>query len=75
MKDSEKIDFLAGNIDALLAFVSAVIRTHHDRDSLAQAFTTSQERQTAVALNTQASDQYIAGQQSMRERLDLLMRL
>jgi hypothetical protein len=66
MTDSEKINFLGGQVNALLAFTSAVIKAHHDAARLEAAFAESRDLQEAITLPTNASEAFIKGQEDIR---------
>ena len=72
MTDSEKIDFLGGEVDVLLTFVSAVIRTHADPGALQRAYMQSRELQAASTPGAPASKAFVHGQEQIRERLKAL---
>lgn len=72
MTDSEKIDFLGGEVDALLAFASSIIKTHPDPRALEAAYFDSKERQAAMTLASPASDAFVQGQDQIRDRLKRL---
>jgi hypothetical protein len=72
MTDAEKIDFLGGEVDALLAFASAMIKTHPNLQALDGAFTQSKELQAASALASTASEAFLQGQEQVRERIKQL---
>jgi hypothetical protein len=72
MTDSEKIDFNGGQIDALLAFTSAVIKTHDNPGALEAEFNASKELQAATTLASTVSDAFVQGQHQISVRLKAL---
>ena len=72
MTDSEKIDFLGGQADVMLAFLSAVIQTHQNSSDLERCFNSVQNNQTATALTKAVSEPFLEGQAQTRKRIDVL---
>jgi hypothetical protein len=71
--DSEKIDFLAGQIGALAGFASAVMKSHRDFAALDAAFAETSARQDAVTVPSSASNEFVNGHLEMTKRLKALM--
>ena len=72
MTDSEKIDFLGGQVNALLAFASAVIQTHPDTAALGAAYAKSVELQATSSLNVAVSEPFLKGQAQIRKDIKAL---
>jgi hypothetical protein len=73
MTDSEKTNFLAGEIDALLAAVTALVESHPHGTALEAAYASAKRRQDAATISATVSNAFILGQQRMAERLKPLL--
>ena len=69
MSDAERIDFLGGQVAALLVFAAAVVKTHRNPKGLAEDFLKRSELQIASSLASKVSEPHIRGQNQIRERL------
>jgi len=64
--DARKPDpllYLGGQVNALLAFVAALVQSHPDRPGLLAAFRRTAQLQESQTLNAAVSDDYLRGQQ------------
>ena len=73
MTDSEKIDFLAGQVVALTGFASAVMKAHPNFAVLDAAFSETSARQDAITVPSSASNEFVNGHLEMAKRLKALM--
>ncbi len=69
MTDSEKIEFLAGRVHALLGFAMAVITSHPNPSLLAQHLEKIGEVNLARAEAEPVSDDYVDGVLDIKDRL------
>lgn len=69
MTESEKANFLAGEIDALLAVVTAIVESHPDMAALEAAYASARKRQAAATISATVSNAFMLGQQRMGEQL------
>ena len=69
MTDIQRADFLAGEIDALIAIVSALIESHPDRDQREAAYAQARRRLTAATISSTVSNSFVSGQHQMVSRL------
>lgn len=69
MTDSEKIDFLAGQVQALAHFVVVLINTHHDRALLKEDFAIAKQVGLAKIEWLPVSDRYLDGMHEMNEQI------
>jgi hypothetical protein len=69
MTDSEKLEFLAGQVHALMGFAMAVITSHPNRSLLAEHFEKIAEINLARAEGELVSDDYVDGVLDVKERL------
>ena len=69
MTDSEKIEFLAGRVHALLGFATAVITSHPNPSILAQHLEKIGEINLARAKSETVSDDYVEGVLDIKNRL------
>jgi hypothetical protein len=69
MTESEKIEFLAGQIHALMGFALAVINTHPSPAQLSRHLDFAGEITLARAEGTLVSDHYVEGLQNVQDRL------
>ena len=74
MTESEKANFLAGEIDGLIAVMTALIESHPDRAALEAAYAAARKRQAAATISATVSNAFMLGQQQMGERLKPLFR-
>ena len=59
----DRLLYLGGQMNALLAFVAASAQSHPDRPGLEAAFRRSAQLQESQALNAAVSEDYLRGQQ------------
>ena len=69
MTESEKANFLAGEIDGLLAVVTALIESHPNMAALEAAYALARKRQAAATISATVSNAFMLGQRKMGERL------
>lgn len=69
MTDSEKIEFLAGRVHALIGFATAVITSHPDPTLLAHHIERIGDLNLAKAEASAVHEEYILGVVDMRDRL------
>ena len=69
MTDIQRTDFLAGEIDAMIAIVSALIESHPDRRMLEAAYAQARKRVTAATITSTVSNSFVRGQHQMVSRL------
>jgi len=69
MTDAERLDFLAGQVHALMGFAQAVISTHHAPERLARHLDSIGQMALARAEGTLVSDDYVDGVQDVQNRL------
>lgn len=75
MNDSEKLHHLAGEVNALMAFIAAVISTHPNIHALSEEFHRLSETQEAVSLPISVSEHFLEGQAERRENINNLIRV
>ena len=73
MRNDDQTDFMAGEIESLLAFASALIKTHPNVDALDLAFSDSKKRQAASTHPATLSDPFLLGQEQISARLRVLL--
>ena len=69
MTETEKIEFLAGRVHALLGFATAVITSHPNVALLAQQLEKIGELNLATAESQLVSDEYVEGVLDVKNRL------
>ena len=74
MTDSEKANFLAGEIDGLIAVVTALIESHPNMAALEATYATVRKQQAAATISATVSNAFMLGQQRIGERLKPLFR-
>jgi hypothetical protein len=62
MPQTNKLEHLGGQVNALLAFVAALVQSHPEPEKLRAAFLRSAELQETIALNAAVSEDYLKGQ-------------
>jgi len=73
MTDSEKIDYLAGQLDAMLVAISALFKTHPDLQELDKKLSANTELQVTTSLGRTVTEQYLRGQSKGHERIRSLL--
>jgi hypothetical protein len=73
MPDSEKFEYLAGQINALYPFFLALMRTHPHLESLERAWGGGTEYQEANTLPVPVPERFRDGQQHARARIVALL--
>src|SRR5689334_23172464 len=68
--DSERVDFVAGQVNGLLGIVNALVQTSPNLQTLGRAFASSADAQEKGALNV--SPAFLAGQKSIRDGIKQL---
>lgn len=69
MTEQEKIEYLAGQLNGLMAFFIAVINTHHDKSALAREHERLSEVQLAISNPIAVSEPFLAGQLQSKEEI------
>jgi hypothetical protein len=69
MTQSEKLEFLAGRVHALVGFATAVITSHPNPQMLAYQLEKIGEVNLATAESQPVSDEYVDGVLDMKDRL------
>ena len=69
MTESEKIEFTAGRVHALVGFMTAVILTHPNPAQLAKALEKVGQANLATAESALVVDAYVDGVQDMQRRI------
>lgn len=75
MTQSEKIEFTAGRVHALVGFVTAVAYSHPDPVKLAAAWEQVGLANLAMAESQPVDEAYIEGVQDMQQRIQALVAL
>jgi hypothetical protein len=71
--DSEKINYLAGEISAFRAFALALINSHPDVQHLADEFLRLSEAAIGISGGTPVSEQYVEAQRKTIDELNAHM--
>lgn len=69
----ERIDHLAGQLEATFAFFRAIIGSHPDLPTLAQIYLPSIEHMDAKALASEMSEKFVDGHAYSRGRIERLL--
>lgn len=69
----ERIDNLAGQVEALYALLRGLIASHPDVTALRTVFLGGGQLQAALALNSPMSERFIEGQDLTRSRVSALL--
>ena len=69
MTDSEKLDFLGGQVHALMGFALAAIKAHHDLSKFAWHFNSIGKTTLERVEATPISDSYFDGVKDVQDRL------
>ena len=70
MKRPDKLEFLGGQVSALMAFVAASIQSHPDPDRLYAAYQKNAEIQEALSLNAAVSEEVLKVQRDTRTNIE-----
>jgi len=73
MSEAERLDYLAGQVHALLGFASATIKSHPSPHFLRNAFLETEQRALAATESRLVSESFLAGQRETNESLALLL--
>jgi hypothetical protein len=74
MKQPDKLEFLGGQVSALMAFVAASIQSHPDPDRLFAAYQRNVELQEALSLNAAVSEEVLKVQRDTRAHIEKVFR-
>ncbi len=69
MDDAGRIDFLIGEVQALLAFAAALVKTHHDPELFARHFQAAEQAGLAKLETILALDELVEGFQFASEQI------
>ena len=69
MTEHDRVDYLAGQLDALIGFARAMIKSHASRQQLEAAFRESEQMGLALSESTTVSEAYLDGQRETNETL------
>ena len=70
MPELDKLEYLYGQVNSLLAFAVASIQFHPDPERLREGFRRSSELQETNAMNLAVSEDYLRGQRETSEALE-----
>lgn len=73
MDQTQKLDYLAGQVNGLTAFVSALIDSHHDLPKLIAEYERTTEAQISMCLPLAVSEEFLQGQNQTRADIDSLL--
>jgi hypothetical protein len=73
MNTVQKLDHLAGQVNALSAFVSAVIHSHQNISALVNEYNRTSELQTSSSLPLAVSEEFLQGQNQTRTDISALL--
>jgi hypothetical protein len=73
MDQSHKLDYLAGQVNGLTAFLSALIRSHPDLQKLIAEYERTTEAQISMSLPLAVSEEFLQGQNQTRADIDSLL--
>ena len=69
-KGIDKVEFLGGQVSALMAFVAATIQSHPEPDRLYAAFLRNVELQEALSLNAAVSEDVLKVQRATQANIE-----
>jgi hypothetical protein len=69
MDQSEKIEFLAGEVHALMGFATAIVMTHPDISELAEQIEQTAQANLALAEGSVVPDEFVEGVQHIWDRI------
>ena len=75
MENLNKLDYLYGQVNALLAFAAASIQYHPDPDTFREGFRRSSALQETNAMNAAVSEDYLRGQQETTAGLEKIFHI
>jgi hypothetical protein len=75
MTDDEKLEFLAGQVHALVGFAPAVITSHPNLGVLARHLEKVGQINSVSAETSLASDAYVEGVRNMQDRLKAIVEM
>lgn len=73
MDEPQKLNYLAGQVNGLTAFVSALIHSHSDLPKLLAEYERTAEAQISVSLPLAVSEEFLQGQNQTRADIDALL--
>jgi hypothetical protein len=75
MPELDKLDYLYGQVNALLAFAAASIQYHPEPEKLREGFRRSAALSETNAMNLAVSEDYLRGQREMSEGLEKVFQI
>jgi hypothetical protein len=75
MRETEKLEYLGGQVNTLLTFVAASIQAHPDPQKLRAAYLRSAELQESVTLNAAVPENYLRGQRDTSAGIEKVFKL
>ena len=75
MQDTEKLEYLGGQVNTLLAFVAASIQAHPDPQKLRAAYLRSADLQESITLNAAVPENYLRGQRDTSAGIEKVFKL
>lgn len=73
MDQSQKLNYLAGQVNGLTAFISALIRSHPDLPKLIAEYERTSEAQTSMSLPLAVSEEFLHGQNQIQADISALL--
>jgi len=75
MQQTNKLEYLGGQVNTLLAFVAASIQAHPDPQKLHAAYRRSAELQESITLNAAVPEDYLRGQRDTSAGIEKIFKL
>ena len=75
MQQTNKLEYLGGQVNTLLAFVAASIQAHPDPQKLRAAYLRSAELQESITLNAAVPEDYLRGQRDTSAGIEKIFKL
>ena len=75
MQQTNKLEYLGGQVNTLLAFVAASIQAHPDPQKLRAAYMRSAELQESITLNAAVPEDYLRGQRDTSAGIEKIFKL
>lgn len=72
MSETDRLNYLAGQVSALRGFVEAVIKSHPDKPKLIEEYNQFKEKQLAMTIPTTMPEYFIKGQQEIYDNFQVL---
>jgi len=73
-KGMDKVEFLGGQVSALMAFVAAMIQSHPEPQKLYAAYLKNVELQEALSLNVAVSEDVLKVQRDTRLQIEKIFK-